>query len=82
MIPSVYQADAPPGERAEEGDAPPAEAVVRMMPFNEELVNAGALVVLDGRHPRARGAPVACVGGKPKVTDGPFTEAKAVIDGY
>jgi hypothetical protein len=81
-IPSVYQADAPPGERAEEGDAPPAEAVVRMMPFNEELVNAGALIALNGLHPRARDARVACVGGKPTVTDGPFTEAKDMIGGY
>jgi len=37
MIPRVYQPDAPPGERAEEGFAPPAEAVARMMKFNEEL---------------------------------------------
>ena len=82
MIPRVYQPDAPPGERAEEGDAPPAEAVARMMPFNEALVQAGALIALDGIHPRARGPRVACVGGKPTVTDGPFTEAEDVIGGY
>jgi hypothetical protein len=82
MIPRVYQPDALPGERAEEGYAPPAEAVARMMQFNETLVNAGALIALDGLHPRSRGARVACVGGKPNVTDGPFTEAKAVIGGY
>ena len=71
MIPSVYQPD-----------APPAEAVARMMTFNEALVQAGALIALDGLHPRARGARVACVGGKPNVTDGPVTEAKDVIGGY
>lgn len=82
MIPRVYQPDTPPSERAEEGYAPPAEAVARMMQFNEELVTAGVLIALDGLHPRSRGARVAFVGGQPKVTDGPFTEAKEVIGGY
>ena len=82
MIPRVYQPDTPPGERAQEGFAPPAEAVAKMMKFNEELAKAGALIALDGLHPSARGARVAFVGGKPKVTDGPFTEAKEVIGGY
>jgi hypothetical protein len=53
-----------------------------MMQFNEELVQAGALIALDGFHPRSRGARVAYVGGKPNETDGPFTEAKEVIGGY
>jgi hypothetical protein len=82
MIPSVDQPDAPPGERAEERYAPPAEAVARMMQFNEELVKAGTLIALDGLHPSSRGARVACVGGKPKATDGPFTGAKEGIGGY
>jgi hypothetical protein len=82
MIPRVYQPDAPPGERGEEGFAPPAETVARMMNFNEELAKAGALIALDGLHPSSKGARVAFAGGKPKVTDGPFTEAKEVIGGY
>ena len=53
-----------------------------MMNFNEELANAGALIALDGLHPDSKGARVAFGGGKPKVTDGPFTEAKEVIGGY
>jgi hypothetical protein len=82
MIPRVYQPDTPPGERAEEGYTPPAEAVARMMQFNQELVQAGALIALDGLHPRSRGARVTFVGGKAHVTDGPCTEAKEVIGGY
>lgn len=82
MIPRVYQPDAPPGERAEEGFAPPAEAVAKMMKFNEELVKAGALIALDGLHPSSKGARIAFAGGKSQVTDGPFTEAKEVIGGY
>src|SRR5512141_3501114 len=82
MIPRVYQPDTPPGEKAGEGFAPAAEAVARMMKFNEELANAGALIALDGLHPSSKGARVAFSGGKPKVTDGPFAEAKEVIGGY
>ena len=82
MIPRVYQPDAPPGEKAGEGFAPPAEAVAKMMKFNEELANAGALIALDGLYPGSSGARVAFTGGKPKVTDGPFTGAKEVIGGY
>ncbi len=82
MIPRVYQPATPPGERAGEGFAPPAEAVSKMMEFNEELAKAGALIALDGLHPSAKGARVAFSGGKPMVTDGPFTEAKEVIGGY
>src|SRR4030043_101554 len=52
MIPRVYQPDAPPGEKAGEGFAPPAEAVAKMMKFNEELGRAGALVALHGARPR------------------------------
>ncbi len=82
MIPRVYQPDTPPGEKAGEGFAPPAETVARMMKFNEELANAGALIALDGLHPVSKGARVAFAGGKTQVTGGPFTEAKEVIGGY
>jgi hypothetical protein len=82
MIPRVYQPDAPPGERAEEGFAPPAEAVAKMMKYNEELAQAGALIALDGLHPSSRGARVRFARGRAEVTDGPFTDAKEVIGGY
>jgi hypothetical protein len=82
MIPRVYQPDAPPGERAEEGFAPPAEAVAKMMKYNEELAQAGALIALDGLHPSSKGARVRFARGRAEVTDGPFTDAKEVIGGY
>ena len=82
MIPKVYQPDTPAGERAGEGFAPPADAVEKMMKFNEELTKAGALIALDGLHPSAKGARVRFGGGKPRVTDGPFAEAKEVVGGY
>ena len=82
MIPRVYQPGTPPGEKAGEGFTPPAEAVAKMMKFNEELAKAGALIALDGLHPSSKGARVAFSGGKTKVTDGPFTGAKEVVGGY
>ena len=40
------------------------------------------LLALDGLHPPSMGARVSFEGGKPHVTDGPFTEAKEVVGGY
>ena len=66
----------------EENWAPDREAIARMSRYNEELAKAGVLLALDGLQPTARGARVSFAGGKPSVTDGPFTEAKEVIGGY
>jgi len=75
MIPKGY-------ETAEPGTVPPADAVAAMMKYNEALREAGVLVTLDGLHPPSMGARVSFAGGKPLVTDGPFTEAKEVLGGY
>src|SRR5207249_9306818 len=40
------------------------------------------LLALDGLHPPSMGARVSFSGGKPKVTDGPFAEAKEIVGGY
>jgi hypothetical protein len=75
MIPKGY-------ESAEPGTVPSAEAVAAMMKYNESLQKAGVLLALDGLHPPSTGARVTFKGGKPKVTDGPFSEAKEVLGGY
>ena len=69
-------------ETAKPGTMPDAEAVARMMRYNEELQKAGVLLALDGLHPPSAGARVTYSGGKPTVSDGPFAEAKEVIGGY
>jgi hypothetical protein len=61
---------------------PPVEAVAAMMKYNAALKEAGVLITLDGLHPPSMGARVSFPGGKPVVTDGPFTEAKEVLGGY
>jgi hypothetical protein len=78
MIPGVYQ----PGKKVDPGFTPPADMVKKMMTFNEELTKAGAMIALDGLQPLTNGARVSFAGGKPKVTDGPFVEAKEVVGGY
>jgi hypothetical protein len=75
MIPKGYESAAP-------GTLPSAEAVEAMMAYNRELQQAGVLIALDGLHPPSMGARVSFAGGKPKVTDGPFPEAKEVLGGY
>jgi hypothetical protein len=75
MIPKGYETAAP-------GAMPDAKAVAAMMKYNESLQKAGVLLALDGLHPPSMGARVSFKGGKPKVTDGPFAEAKEVLGGY
>jgi hypothetical protein len=69
-------------EKAEPGFAPPPEAMAAMMKFNEELQTAGVLLSLDGLHPPSVGARVTFTDGKPRVTRGPFAEAKEALGGY
>jgi hypothetical protein len=75
MIPRGYESAAP-------GTMPDPAAVAAMMKYNQSLQQAGVLLALDGLHPPSMGARVSFAGGKPKVTDGPFAEAKEVLGGY
>ena len=75
MIPKGYEKAAP-------DTVPDAKAVEAMMKYNESLQKAGVLLAVDGLHPPSTGARVSFPGGRPKVTDGPFAEAKEAIGGY
>ena len=75
VIPKGYEQAAP-------GTAPEADRVAAMMKYNESLQKAGILLGLDGLQPPSMGARVTFQSGKPKVTDGPFSEAKEVLGGY
>jgi hypothetical protein len=63
---------------------PSMELVAAMQAYNEELVKAGVLVAGEGLHPSSEGVRIAypTPGGKPVVTDGPFTETKELIAGF
>jgi hypothetical protein len=76
VIPSDYGKAAP--------DAmPDPKQVNLMMKYNEGLQKAGVLLELNGLYPPSAGTRVVySKDGKPKVIDGPFTEAKESIGGY
>lgn len=76
MIPKGYESAAP-------GTLPDdVEAMAAMGRYNDSLRKAGVLLAVDGLQPPSTGARVRFSGGKPKVTDGPFSEAKEVLGGY
>jgi hypothetical protein len=75
MIPKGY-------ETAKPGTLPDLKAIERMRKYNESLGEAGVLLALDGLHPPSTGARVSFAGGKPRVTDGPFSEAKETVGGF
>jgi hypothetical protein len=69
---------------SEAGLMPSQELIEAMMKYNEELVKAGVLLAAEGLHSSSSGIRISypTPGGKPKVTDGPFTEAKELIAGF
>jgi hypothetical protein len=76
MIPKGYETAAP-------GTIPDDVAAVEsMMNYNRSLQEAGVLLSCEGLHPPSMGARVSFTGGKARVTDGPFAEAKEVLGGY
>ena len=69
-------------ETAEPTRMPDPKQVEEMMQFNGSLAKAGVLLSLDGLQPPSAGVRVSFSGGKPKVTDGPFADAKECVGGY
>ena len=67
---------------SEAGEMPPPEMFAAMGKFNEELINAGIMVVGGGLTPSSRGARVRFSGSNRTVTDGPFPETKELIAGF
>ena len=66
-----------------ESGPPPSEGMLAAMGhYNEELTNAGVLLVAEGLQPSANGARVKFEKGTKTVIDGPFTEAKELIAGF
>ena len=66
----------------EAGVLPDEALLAAMGAYNEELAKAGMMRAGEGLHPSSKGARIRFSGGKPTVTDGPFTEAKELIAGF
>ena len=69
---------------SEASQLPSPELIMAMQQYNEELIKAGVLVSGEGLHPSKDGIRISypVPGGKPVVTDGPFTETKELIAGF
>lgn len=69
---------------SEAGVMPSQKLIDAMQKYNEELVKAGVLLAADGLQPSSNAIRISYPepGGKPKMMDGPFTEAKELIAGY
>ena len=64
------------------GQKPSERLMAEMGKLIEEMTRKGILVSTAGLRPTAEGFRVRLSGGKMRVTDGPFTEAKEVIGGF
>ncbi|MDO8361018.1 MAG: YciI family protein [Devosia sp.] len=74
----IRKADA----ETEAGAMPSKKLIDDMTSYNEGLVRAGIMKDGNGLMSSSRGARVSFRSGKPRVVDGPFTEAKELIAGY
>src|SRR5947207_15530034 len=68
-------------KESEAGVMPSQKLLEDMGKLNEELAKAGVMLAAEGLHPSSKGKRVKFSGGKPTVTDGPFTEPKELIAG-
>ena len=67
---------------SEAGVLPGTELLAEMGKFNEQLVNAGIMLMGEGLHPSSKGARVRFDGKQRKVIDGPFAETKELVAGF
>ncbi len=67
---------------SEAGVMPDAAMLARMGAYNQELIKAGAMLDGNGLAATSEGSRITWTGGKPTVTDGPFTETKELVAGY
>ena len=75
MLKSDAEVNAPP--------IPEPKAIETMGKYNDELIQAGVLLSLDGLRPTAEGGRLYFQKGAASVwKDGPFTESKEIIGGF
>jgi len=67
---------------SEAGVMPTNELISAMTKYNEQLVNAGALIDASGLQASSKGARIRFNGTQRAVIDGPFAETRELIAGY
>jgi hypothetical protein len=69
-------------KESEAGGMPDAKDLAEMGKFNEQLIEAGVMLMGEGLHPSSKGARVRFEGKKRTVIDGPFAETKELVAGF
>jgi hypothetical protein len=67
---------------SEAGAMPSEQLLADMGRFNEELVNAGVMLVAEGLKASSDGARVKFSGSRRTVVDGPFAETRELVAGF
>ncbi|MFT3699899.1 MAG: YciI family protein [Kofleriaceae bacterium] len=67
---------------SEQAKVPNRADMREMGKFNQQLIDAGVLLDANGLKASKFGARIELGGGKPRVIDGPFAEAKELVAGY
>lgn len=67
---------------SEAGVMPSQEILTAMADYHQQLVKAGVLLDGNGLQPSSKGWRIEWSGGKRRMIDGPFTEAKELLAGY
>jgi hypothetical protein len=69
-------------KQSEAGVMPDKQILTAMTRYNEELANAGIMLMGEGLHPSSKGTRMKFSGTTRSVTDGPFAETKELIAGF
>lgn len=69
-------------KESESGVLPSTEQLAEMGKFNEQLVEAGVMLMGEGLHASSKGARVRFEGKQRTVIDGPFAETKELVAGF
>jgi hypothetical protein len=69
-------------KNSEAGVMPNEKLLADMGKYNEELVKAGIMLAGEGLTPSSKGKRIVFGGGKKRVLDGPFAEAKELVAGF
>ena len=72
----------PPGQRIERGVEEGKEVYAQMLRFAEVLKARGVLRGVESLASDAKGVRVQVRNGRPRLVDGPFTEAKEMVGGF
>lgn len=68
--------------KSEAGVLPDEQMLEEMGRYNEQLIQAGAMLSGDGLEASSKGVRIRASGGKTRQIDGPFAEAKELVGGY